>query len=76
MLGGERGIRTPDRLLTYTRFPGVRLKPLIHLSGKTESIANSGRGSPLPRDRRAGRPARQKSVVIDSQTDRGLPCVR
>jgi hypothetical protein len=30
--GGERGIRTPDRLLTYTRFPGVRLKPLIHLS--------------------------------------------
>src|SRR3569833_3479798 len=32
-LGGERGIRTPDRLRTYTRFPGVRLKPLIHLSG-------------------------------------------
>ncbi len=31
--GGERGIRTPGRLLTYTRFPGVRLKPLIHLSG-------------------------------------------
>ncbi len=31
--GGETGIRTPDRLLTYTRFPGVRLKPLIHLSG-------------------------------------------
>lgn len=30
--GGEKGIRTPDRLLTYTRFPGVRLKPLIHLS--------------------------------------------
>ena len=30
--GGERGIRTPDRLLTYTRFPGVRLQPLIHLS--------------------------------------------
>ena len=31
--GGERGIRTPGRLWTYTRFPGVRLKPLIHLSG-------------------------------------------
>jgi hypothetical protein len=30
--GGETGIRTPDRLLTYTRFPGVRLQPLIHLS--------------------------------------------
>ena len=34
--GGERGIRTLGRLLTYTRFPGVRLKPLIHLSGKRE----------------------------------------
>jgi adhesin transport system outer membrane protein len=31
-LGGEGGIRTRGRLLTYTRFPGVRLKPLIHLS--------------------------------------------
>jgi hypothetical protein len=41
--GGERGIRTPDRLLTYTRFPGVRLKPLIHLSGGTRIIAESGR---------------------------------
>ncbi|CAM2186738.1 hypothetical protein PSAC2689_70014 [Paraburkholderia sacchari] len=39
--GGERGIRTPDRLLTYTRFPGVRLKPLIHLSGGRRSIADS-----------------------------------
>jgi hypothetical protein len=30
--GGERGIRTPGRLLTYSRFPGVRFKPLSHLS--------------------------------------------
>ena len=30
--GGEGGIRTLGRLLTYTRFPGVRLKPLIHPS--------------------------------------------
>ena len=30
--GGERGIRTLDTLLTYTHFPGVRLKPLGHLS--------------------------------------------
>ncbi len=29
---GERGIRTPDTLLTYTRFPGVPLQPLEHLS--------------------------------------------
>ena len=37
--GGERGIRTLGRLLTYTRFPGVRLKPLIHLSVETEILA-------------------------------------
>jgi hypothetical protein len=30
--GGEGGIRTRGGLLTLTRFPGVRLKPLIHLS--------------------------------------------
>ena len=30
--GGKEGIRTLDTLFTYTRFPGVRLKPLIHLS--------------------------------------------
>ena len=32
ILGGEGGIRTRGRGLPYTRFPGVRLKPLIHLS--------------------------------------------
>ena len=31
-IGGERGIRTLDTLLTYTHFPGVRLQPLGHLS--------------------------------------------
>ena len=36
--GGEGGIRTRGRLLTYTRFPGVRLKPLIHLSGRPGRI--------------------------------------
>lgn len=34
--GGESGIRTRGGLLTHTRFPGVRLKPLIHLSGARE----------------------------------------
>ena len=29
---GERGIRTPEALLTLTRFPGVPLQPLEHLS--------------------------------------------
>ena len=29
---GVRGIRTPDTLLGYTRFPGVPLQPLEHHS--------------------------------------------
>ena len=33
-IGGERGIRTPDRGLAYTRFPSVRLQPLGHLSAR------------------------------------------
>ena len=37
--GGQRGIRTLERLLTVTHFPGVRLKPLGHLSG-TPTPAN------------------------------------
>ena len=31
-LCGERGIRTPETLLEFTRFPGVPLQPLEHLS--------------------------------------------
>ena len=31
-LSREKGIRTLDTLLTHTRFPSVRLKPLGHLS--------------------------------------------
>ena len=34
---GEREIRTPDTLLGYTRFPGVPLKPLEHLSNNPVS---------------------------------------
>ncbi len=30
--GGERGIRTPEALLTPIRFPSARLQPLGHLS--------------------------------------------
>ena len=33
---GERGIRTPETLLTFTRFPGVPLQPLEHLSNLTQ----------------------------------------
>ena len=32
LLSGVRGIRTPDTLLAYTRFPGVPLQPLEHHS--------------------------------------------
>ena len=35
--GGERGIRTPGTLLTYTHFPGVLFRPLRHLSAVTVS---------------------------------------
>lgn len=31
-LCGETGIRTPEPLWTVTRFPGVPLQPLEHLS--------------------------------------------
>ena len=31
-VGGAGGIRTLDTLLTYTHFPGVRLRPLGHRS--------------------------------------------
>ena len=38
--GGAGGIRTRGGLLTLTRFPGVRLKPLIHRSGSAAILAN------------------------------------
>ena len=31
---GEKGIRTPETLLMFTRFPGGPVQPLLHLSGK------------------------------------------
>jgi hypothetical protein len=41
--GGERGIRTPDTVLPYTHFPGVRLQPLGHLSpGARRSATGAG----------------------------------
>ena len=36
-LSGEKGIRTLGTLLEYTHFPGVRLRPLGHLSCSTIS---------------------------------------
>ncbi len=48
MSGGETGIRTLGTLLTYTRFPSVRLKPLGHLSGTglvIPTLAKQARGN-------------------------------
>ena len=42
--GGERGIRTPDTLLAYTRFPGGPLQPLGHLSDQI-SLSNTNQKS-------------------------------
>ena len=36
-LCGETGIRTPETLLEFTRFPGVPLQPLEHLSFAPQS---------------------------------------
>ena len=36
--GGERGIRTPDTELPYTRFPGVLLQPLGHLTAAATKL--------------------------------------
>ena len=45
ILSGEEGIRTPETLLTFTRFPGGPVQPLLHLSvfrsTKIEKILNS-----------------------------------
>ena len=35
LLCGETGIRTPETLLEFTRFPGVPLQPLEHLSSRS-----------------------------------------
>ena len=39
MSGGEGGIRTLDGLSTHTHFPGVLLRPLGHLSGRSMEVA-------------------------------------
>src|SRR3954462_4137831 len=47
--GGEGGIRTRVGLLTQTRFPGVRLKPLIHLSAVVQRTTTRNYTRPSPR---------------------------
>ena len=42
MYGGERGIRTLDRGLTYTPLAGERLQPLGHLSGNAIVAHSAG----------------------------------
>src|SRR5689334_10734432 len=43
--GGQGGIRTLERLSTVTHFPGVRLKPLGHLSRSPRSQGAEGEGA-------------------------------
>lgn len=46
---GQTGIRTLDTLLTYTRFPVVRLKPNSAICpGKTYSIADLKKTASIP----------------------------
>ena len=40
-LAEREGFEPSVRIATYTRFPGVRLKPLIHLSGDANSIRSA-----------------------------------
>ena len=66
LIGGEGGIRTLDRLLTYTHFPGVLLKPLGHLSGRLQCLSaawgsDSGPDQKrLPQALRAGKNIRNR----------------
>ena len=46
-LGGERGIRTLDGLLTHTPLAGERLQPLGHLSTRQNDTHNNQRVQPL-----------------------------
>src|SRR2546429_1735993 len=68
VLGGEGGIRTRVGVLPQTRFPGVRLKPLIHLSG-------TGNYTGLRRDDRGGsglsggEPAQAVELLIEEHRD-------
>src|SRR5437016_5136462 len=47
--GGESGIRTHEALLTLTRFPSVRLKPLGHLSEDGHFTAHKKESPPRER---------------------------
>ena len=44
---GERGIRTPETLLEFTRFPGVPLQPLEHLSFVATGLQEETRAASL-----------------------------
>ena len=61
----ESGIRTRDRLLTYTHFPGVLLQPLGHLS-----FWENGRRM---YDRQAGVHTSQLAHLSSDRLGHGLP---
>jgi hypothetical protein len=68
--GGERGIRTPDRGLAYTRFPSVRLQPLGHLSARVQTNCDQA-FCPIERAR-----ITTKSVITDDILNGGREGIR
>src|SRR5690606_37270981 len=68
--GGEGGIRTHDTGIPYTHFPGVRLRPLGHLtSGGNISRDASGRNPGHPR------PGVLPSTAVSAKLRSRLACV-
>ena len=55
--GGEEGIRTPETLLTFTRFPGGPVQPLLHLSSGL--VRESPQPKRLPSPQPSGVPDRK-----------------
>ena len=75
--GGWGGIRTHDTLLTYTHFPGARLRPLGHPSLKSPALEPSC-GIPRcisfsPCFNRMSRPALLDTKSCDLRLNWGIP---
>ena len=64
-VGGERGIRTLEGLLTLTPLAGVRLRPLGHLSGgRNHNEPEGGWQRTRPKTRQTGKVSR--GALLDS----------
>jgi hypothetical protein len=63
LLNGRGGIRTHGTLLTYTHFPGVRLKPLGHPSHSLRTADNPAPRGLRRNTRRTGRDSNSRYRV-------------